>query len=143
MTTIAYRDGVLAADTQVSRCGNDSGRTVKVRRIGRLLVGACGTTSLTQRFIGWIAGGMKGPAPALRIDDSHACVVAVMPDGALVEWNGDHPPDIIRAPFAAWGSGADIALGAMAFGASAEEAVKAAASIDHATGGDITALSVR
>ena len=143
MTTIAYRDGVLAADSQVSRCGNDSGRTTKLRKVGGLVVGGCGTTSLCQRFIGWIAAGMQGHPPTLQIGDSSACVMAIMPNGTIVEWNGDHPPDIVRAEFAAWGSGADVALGAMAFGATAAEAVEAAATLDHATGGPITVLSVR
>lgn len=143
MTTIAWDGKTLAADSQVSRHGNDVARTVKVQKIGRLLVGACGTTSLNQRFVGWLSGGMQGPPPSLAIGDSKGCVIAIMPNGAIVEWNGDHPPDMVRARFAAWGSGSDVALGAMAFGASAEQAVAAAATLDHATGGPITTLSVR
>lgn len=143
MTTVAYRDGVLAADSLISRCGNDAGRSTKVRRVGDLLVAGCGTTSLIQRFISWVVGGMKGHPPTLQIGESTACVVAIHPDGWIVEWNGDHPPDMIRAPFAAWGSGADIALGAMGFGASAREAVAVAAKIDHNTGGEVQSISVR
>lgn len=142
MTTIAWDGRTLAADTQVSRHGNDVARTVKIHKFGRLLVGACGTTSLNQRFIGWLAAGMHGDPPALAIGDSRGCVIAIMPDGAIVEWNGDHPPDVVRARFAAWGSGSDVALGAMAFGASAEQAVLAASTLDHATGGPITTLAV-
>ncbi len=142
MTTIAWDGKTLAADTQISRCGNASAKTIKIRRIGSLLVGGAGTTSLVQRFMGWLVSGAQGYPPTLQIGESSACVMVITPEGWIVEWNGDHPPDMTRADFAAWGSGADIALGALAVGASAARAVEAAARLDNHTGGPVTTLSV-
>lgn len=141
MTTIAYRDGLLVADTLVSRNGAVSGYVQKIHRAGGLRFGFCGTLSLDQRFADWLRGGLQGTAPSLRCGDSEGCVAVFMPDGSIVEWNGDCPPDVIRAPYAAYGSGAPFALGAMAAGATAEEAVRAAAAVDHNTGGAITVLA--
>jgi len=46
----------------------------------------------------------------------------------------------VRAPFYALGSGYQVAMGAMEFGATAEEAVRAAIKWDTGSGGDVTVL---
>lgn len=62
-----------------------------------------------------------------------------MPDGLIVSLNHtgwEH----MRVPVFAAGSGCDYAYGAMAMGATAEEAVRAAIRFDVGCGGEITVL---
>lgn len=139
MTTIAYRDGVLAADTMVSRDGMVSGYTVKVERRGPIFAAYAGNCAMGQAFLDWFRKGMKGDPPPM-VDGDCSCAGILIADDAIIEWSGQPRPDWIKAPFAAWGSGAQFALGAMAFGATAESAVYAAMTLDHGTGGRVTAL---
>lgn len=140
MTTIAYRDDVIAADTQVTCGGTIDGWVQKAFRKGGLLYATSGSSGLGDGFLSWVAGGMKGDAPSLRGekgDDAHGYL---FPGGDRVVWRYDNVWATHYAPFFAYGSGAEIALGAMIAGATAEEAVRAAAERDTATGGEITVL---
>lgn len=141
MTTIAYRDGVLAADTLVTsgdiRCGSE----VKIRALGPLLYGSCGSCGLTDKVEAWMRGGMKGDRPPLRVPDGSAtgAVFVFMPDHTVL-WMHEDGDTVIRAPYWAAGSGEMYALGAMALGATAPEAVKAAIVHDVGSGGPITVI---
>lgn len=139
MTTIAYRDDVLAGDTQIT-CGNTiDGYVQKVFRKGALLYGATGCSGHADAFLTWVLKGMKGDAPNLKTDDDEASGL-LFPGGDRVVWRYRNVWTSHHAPFFAYGSGSNLALGAMAQGATAEEAVKAAAMLDTNTGGDITVL---
>lgn len=140
MTTIAWDGKTLAADTLVSRNDAVSGYSVKAFKRGPVLAASCGSMALGQRFRDWFRSGMQGDVPLLALDDDSACAI-IIHDGRIIEWSGQQVPDVVAAPFAAWGSGAPYALGAMAAGATAEEAVRAAMMLDHHTGGEITVLS--
>lgn len=135
MTTIAYRDGVLAADTQVnSGNGNRAGR---IRKIGRTADGHLwaytGSTEHQAACATW-AEMREGDPPAIE-----GCFILIDPTGRHREWWGK---GWIAAedPQAAWGSGERVARGAMFVGASAQEAVRAAIAIDTDSGGDVTVL---
>ena len=137
MTTIAYRDGVLAADTQInSGNGNRAGH---IRKIGRTadgwLWGFTGSTEHMADCAEW-AEGREGKPPAIE-----GCFILISPDGRHKEWWGK---GWIAAedPQAAWGSGEKIARGAMHAGASASEAVQAAIALDTDSGGTVTVLRV-
>lgn len=141
MTTIAYRDDVLAADTQITCGGTIDGWAQKAFRKGRLLYATSGSSGLGDRFASWVSGGMQGDAPCLKGEgDKDGGHGYLFPGGDRVVWRYDDVWATHRAPFFAYGSGAEIALGAMLAGASAEEAVRAAAERDIATGGEITVL---
>lgn len=49
MTTIAYRDGVLASDSQATINAVASGTATKIARRGRVLLAGTGDASLSQR----------------------------------------------------------------------------------------------
>ena len=137
MTTIAYRDGVLAADGQ--RTATDvqiESRAIKIGRIGRLLFGAAGSAAWAWRYRTWVRCGALGEPPRCL---TGSCGFLIGPDDALCLLTEDGWERSVAA-FYAEGSGWQFALGAMAAGASAEEAVRAAARFDVHTGGEIIVL---
>lgn len=137
MTTIAYRDHVLAADTQVTSNGMIDGRCIKIRRMGPLLVAAGGAGSLCHQFFDWVKAGLHGDSPFTGKEDGNGAII--MPDHRIVFWTG-HGGTTVQGPFWAMGSGERFAIGAMHTGASAEEAVLAACQADVYSSAPITVL---
>ncbi len=141
MTTIAYRDGILAADTQIT-CGSTvDGWAQKAFKIGSVLYATVGSAGPGEAFRNWLVGGMKGDAPNMKPTDEIEGDAFIFPGGDRVVWRYRNEWATHRAPFFAYGSGSAIALGAMAMGATAEQAVAAAALRDTATGGEITTVT--
>lgn len=141
MTTIAYRSDVLAADTQVTCGGTIDGWAQKAFRKGLLLYAVAGTSGLADVFRAWVERGMIGHAPSLKGGDADQSGHGYLfPGGDRVVWRYDDVWATHIAPFFAYGSGAELALGAMLQGATAEEAVRAAAQRNTLTGGEITVL---
>lgn len=138
MTTIAYRDGVLAADTLATSNDVRDDYGPKIWRVGRLLVGASGSRPLCLRFRDWVANGMGGESPFYGDNKGNGIVIA--PD-SVVAWSesGSWP---VAAPFYSLGSGYQLAMGAMEMGATAEQAVAASIKHDCLSGGEITVLSL-
>lgn len=145
MTTIAYRDGVLAADTRSS--SNDcvlSDRHPKIVRRGRVMAAATGTTAMCREFLAWVSGGMRGAPPENPHPSNSEWTywgLVVSPTGAWVFQEPGVVP--VTSEFYAMGSGRDFALGAMMAGASAADAVAVAMRLDTCSGGEVRALSVR
>lgn len=140
MTTIAYRDGVLAADSLVT-LGNTKvhGCYQKIQRIDGYLVGSAGSVAACQAFIDWVKYAEDDQAPP----KGEYNAIIVNHKGKLREIEGGHfLPSPRGAKFTAIGSGAPFALAAMYAGASATEAVKIAAKIDTSTGLPVKTLKV-
>ena len=140
MTTIAYRDGVLAADTLVTENGYRVGSVQKIGCIKGVLFGVAGVMAHMVAFKDWIRSGMKGDPPSVASvsDDGGATALVIYGDSVLC-WDCDRW-DIMRTPFYAIGTGAKAAMGAMQAGADAEAAVRAAMALDISSGGEITVL---
>lgn len=139
MTTIAYRDGVLAADTALSRGDSLHGRVVKVGKSpSGLLGGACGDATFTHAFVGWLEAE-QGERPKPQDRDGGTAVL-IHQDGRIecIEHGGSF---VVEAAYWAIGSGRPEALGAMFAGAGAEVAVRAAMAHDAHTGGDVTVVT--
>lgn len=136
MTTIAYRDGALAADSLSTANGLRDGMGVKVWRVGEALVSACGSRSLCLKFRAWVAGGMEGQSPFEGTEEGNGIVATP----ARVICFGQHGSWPVDAPFYSLGSGYQIAIGAMEMGATAEQAVSCAIKHDIGSGGEITVL---
>lgn len=142
MTTIAYRAGVLAADTAATR------GTVVVIGVVKIahapsddrLAGAVGDAGYNGAFLRWFLAGAEGEPPEAKKDgDGYDTGLIFMPDGEvrLYEPSGWFS---MRPAYYAIGSGKEMALGAMFHGASAEDAVKAAMAHDPYTRGPMTVL---
>ncbi len=145
MTTIAYRDGVLAADTRATSGDVIVGSSaLKIAKRGRVMAAASGTSAYARRFMDWFRSGMKGdPPPSIDPNDHDTFCWGLLVTGDDRRVLLQQPGWIVeRGPYFAMGSGRDFALGAMAHGASAEEAVRAAIAHDVYSGGDITVLRV-
>lgn len=139
MTTIAFKDGVLASDSLVTSGGQRDGLTRKIWRHGRLLVGGAGSTSICHRFYEWVRAGMRGRCPVEGTNNANGFVIA--PTGEVVVW-GSQGPWLNTTGMVAFGTGGDLAMGAMLAGASAEEAVAVAIKLDVHSGGPIRSLSL-
>lgn len=142
MTTIAYKDGILVADRLVTDNGFVWSRdAVKAKRIGDLLCAVAGDACAGEQFFAWVEGGMQGECPKPKSDDQHHQFWTIDAAGVITEYD---PQGGLakKPPFAAIGSGAKFALGAMAAGKSAREAVQIAGQFDVYTGSDLTILTL-
>lgn len=137
MTTIAWDGKTLAADTLATADGLRDNRAVKIWRHGKALVGAVGNQAACIRFRSWVLDGMNGESP-FKEADGNGLVVSE----AVTVCFGEHGGWPVKEPFYTLGSGYQIALGALARGATAREAVEIAARFDTMTGGDITELTL-
>lgn len=138
MTVIAYRNGLLASDSLVGdHDGNKYGACSKVKKVKGWLLGAAGDFDATEAFMqkfdpenikrklftAFYTGG-------LHVEEFEA--IAVSPSGKIYEVSAIGVFGQIKAEYYAIGCGALIAFGAMAHGAGARGAVKAA--IKHSVG---------
>lgn len=138
VTTVAYRGGVIAADSQVTCADADVGRFGKIAERNGILCGAAGSMALAIGFLDWFRRGMKGEPPPMKKGDSGA-EAFIVHDGWVICYD-DTGWDRQRAEYYAIGSGQKLALGAMAAGASAEGAVRCAIKHDVYSGGDVTVM---
>jgi hypothetical protein len=142
MTTIAYRAGILAADTAACFGGSiyDSGIAKIVLGPDGELGAAAGLAGYSTAFLGWVKGGRVGLVPvAVETEHTFDRGVVFFSDGTIsvFEPSGEYRA---KPKYFAFGSGRDHALGAMFAGASAEMAVRAAMEHDPHTGGQVSVL---
>ncbi|HEX7046561.1 MAG TPA: hypothetical protein VF275_03180 [Gammaproteobacteria bacterium] len=140
MTTIAYRSGVLAADSQGTSSFKQ--RCQKIHKIGDSYFGIEGSLTSAYLFLEWLkqdrrdwVEAERNPPSALSDDDSFGALELC--EEGLFLWDGKLTRVPVLVEFYAVGSGCDFAMGAMAMGADAMEAVKVAKTLDPYTGGAI------
>lgn len=141
MTTIAYRNGRLCADTQTSRGYTTINGMTKLTKGPRGLGAACGSAGFCSTFQEWVAGE-RDECPEARSDgDNSDAGLLIHPDGRiqLFECGGMF---FLDTPYFAMGSGRDQALGAMFAGADARMAVEAAIAHDAYTGGTVMTVEL-
>lgn len=150
MTTIAYRAGVMAADTLMARGNERSEGAVKIFTTKKFLVGISGAFANLAPLKGFLTereGEVNSPGELWKFWDDAPdygngyCCLIVTKGGEI--WNAiDSPPVLIPAEFDAIGSGGTYAMGAMGMGASAGDAVRVARKFDVNTGGSVIRLSI-
>lgn len=128
MTTIAYRDGVLAADTAATAGEAITGQISKVYDGAVWLIAVSGNAEDIPKAIRYI-GSSDAVKEAIKFSDNFAALVIERATGKVMQFEGAEMFEV-RAPFYARGSGRDFALGAMAAGATAAEAVEIACRYD-------------
>jgi len=132
MTTIAWDGETLAADTACVEGLMLVGRISKIGRYqteqwGEVLAGSAGSAAAGDAWLAWLADGGRGPVTPSP--DAERFVI--LRSGEILVWEPNEPLPLTLAPGAyALGSGAAIALGALAAGAKAGRAVAIAAEID-------------
>lgn len=144
MTTIAYRDGVMAADTVAFGGGIKLARLVKIaRNDAGDLAGAVGDAGFAFAFLEWFRKGEPEPAIKLvsdRAEDRWDKALIVRAAGRQIEVYEPYGRFPVSAPYFAIGSGKSVALGAMFMGATAVQAVQAAIALDEGSSGEAMAL---
>jgi len=157
VTTVVYRDGVLASDSKMTN-GADLfiGVAQKVMRkkiyhrrsfvdkllsrgadYEEVLIGFAGDVSHVYTYIDALF-----ETGAVTFNELDASLIVVHEDGKVVTYIGGDMYGIpMKDEYCAIGSGSSVALGALFFGASAQEAVEAAIHFDNMSGGDIQSVS--
>ena len=138
MTTIAFRDGYLVADTQMTE---GSLATMvpnfKLFKSGGYAVGFSGDLRYAPLARAWFEAGCPAGEPEFdRLWEDDHSILAMDKEGRLYIPFADR---LVELPleFYAAGSGLCFAMGAMAMGASAMDAVKIAACFDVYTNSHI------
>jgi len=141
LTTIAYKDGVVAADSQRSSGYIRVGETVKiVQNAAGDIAGGCGSDAFCAAFQEWFLGGEQTEMAKPETEEgSSGRGIIFRANGWIEELDGDGWSKIIATLYAV-GSGRELAMGAMAFGATPEEAIAVAAEYDVYTGGRVVSL---
>lgn len=137
MTTVAYRAGVLAADSLSvigeTRVPERCQKVFYLANGGAVAIG--GYYSCLLDFVRWLGTAAEGRDPGERPAlGEHDFVVHLTAAGLVEVYEDGADAYRFDGTYMAWGSGADIALGAMFEGASAEKAIKAAAHFNINTG---------
>jgi hypothetical protein len=146
VTAIAYRNGVMAADTETMSGETLGGNTRKIERSPAGTIGAAaGEAGMAYQFRRWlrdgridkwIEGGFPEALPtAAERDRFGAIIVTAVGRVICVDYRGNAVE--FDAPFYTEGSAGVLLVGAMAAGASAEEAVRIAIRHDAWCGGDV------
>jgi hypothetical protein len=156
VTTIAFKDGVIAADRLICASHERYGTTTKIGLTKDAdgidcAWGASGRTALSQRFERWAREGLpKGePAPSMKEGEGEAHGSLFYADGRVVTYDPDIPSgsplrvqmaQVHGSYVATMGSGGEYALGAMAAGADAKQAVEIACLLDVSSGAGVDVL---
>lgn len=145
MTTVAYKDGVMAADSGSWFSNVVYRGAIKIAKgHDGSLHGVCGNAPDAEGYLKWVNDGMVGDPPkpeaTNREDGRSAFLALVVPSSGdvLRVWSAYGWENHNGVPCFAIGSGSEMAIGAMAAGADAEHAVGIVA--EHS---DYAALPVR
>ncbi len=137
MTTIAYKEGVMAADSKAYAGFNTPlGQKCKIRRLsdGTLIGCSSNQVGAGEAVMDWYARGAN-PEDGPKLEESKFTLLVVKPNGdAFYAFDNFLLSGPIRAECYAIGSGEGVAHGAMRAGASAERAIEIAAECDVWTG---------
>jgi hypothetical protein len=142
MTVIAFKDGVMAADTMLSD-GNAQNRVQKLFRLpDGGVAGGCGQWNRSYAGLKFLAeGGDPDSKDAPSIKD--ALLLIARPDGSLWLVEDEFPPYPLMDKYAAVGCGSDSAMMAMTLGLSAVEAVAKVTKQDVLCGDPVQSMEVQ
>jgi len=143
VSVVAYKDGILAADTRAygGRGQTSPGSKSKIHRLadGTRVGIVSATPGEPERFLDWMKAGEDRTAWTGDKPDLRALIIRPNGEVFLAEdsiwWSGP-----IDCQSYAIGSGSDFALGAMAMGATAKQAVYVACDFDSNSGPPVQTL---
>jgi hypothetical protein len=148
MTVVAFKDGIMASDSMCIVDDTRAGYTKKIYSLCSGVLGVTGRVYACEIFAAWFTD-FNGSGVKIRNMGEHVSPFPeVLTEGDFVGLLWDDDEGLVRIyddatfskvprGFDAIGSGGDFALGAMAAGASADEAVRAAMSLDIYSGGSV------
>lgn len=137
MTAIAYRSGVMAGDT-LSTFSYISAHETKVIKRDGWLIGVSGESCPSNDDLSdWVFNNIKAKRLP-KFDGMEFELLAVRPSGRMyLYYSSGIVYPVPHLKFWAVGSGAEVCMGAMEMGASAEQAVRAAIKWQKACGGRV------
>jgi ATP-dependent protease HslVU (ClpYQ) peptidase subunit len=149
MTVIAFDGKILAADKQATE-GGLRHVTTKIMRIekgkfkGYLMAGS-GATSEANQMMAWFELGAKPEAfPRYQdTDDLSAQLLVIAPTKEILRFDFNPVPSVFFDEIYAMGSGRDVAMGAMAMGAGAKQAVEIASEICCGCGMGVDVITLK
>jgi hypothetical protein len=158
MTTICYKDGVMASDSRVAIESEDTGvthiysaaklyrKTIQptkqkllaggaIRKINDgkpfdVIIGLAGESSPGLVFLDWYGSGDPEPESINGAESTADFTALILTPDGLFSADGYCRPEQILDEFYAVGTGSHAAMGAMYSGKTAAEAVEIAAKID-------------
>lgn len=140
MTTVVYRDGVLAFDSKCTDGDMYLGSVYKGRQTKKLIMAGCGNVDEVMAVFDWLeAGGTEVLKKdfGLHEREVEATVITVDKMGNVTLYESRLYPIQIDSLWYALGSGSAIATGALEMGASARKAVAVATKHDLGSGGSV------
>lgn len=145
MTTIAYRNGVMASDSRAySGDKFPIGSKKKIHRLkdGSLLGISSTIVGLPERFVAYVESDHKRELAKELPVDPHLSAILVRPSGAIFYYAGWLWTGPIDCDYIAAGSGEQYALTAMELGFGPEAAVAVAIKLDVWSSLPIQALTL-
>ncbi len=138
MTTVVAKDGILAADSQLTW----GGYVLRVQKLFRLpdggVASGCGEWCRTYAGLQWLADGEQGEPPNIKGAD----LVVIRPNGVIWLACGQFPMYPLLDKQVAIGAGSDLARMALADGMDAVAAVKRASELDLGSSGPVQSMAV-
>ena len=143
MTTIVYRDGVLAADTRAySGGGKFIGKKQKIFSNQYRAFGiSTPNPGFSEEIRDWFLNDKHNDHEPIMADRSFEAVEITI-DGVFYYKDNFSPSGPLDAPYIAIGSGDEYAMGALSMGACAELAVQIAGENDPWTGNVIQRIVI-
>ena len=138
MTTIAYKDNRIACDSQATTNGMAVKATKFVKTKNHIYF-VSGALADGFKFIEWLLSDKESEHPKFKAD----VIEFNRKTGEVFVYEGTDCGVMSEGKFEAWGSGAQIAMGAMAAGADCETAVKIACDLDTHTGKKVKVFSTK
>jgi len=112
----------------------------KIRRVGRSIIGAAGDWSDVLKF--WDMIERKKKKDTGLTESSELEAIELHPGGIFL-YNSSGLKYAVKDEYFAIGSGGPYAMGALAMGATPEEAVAIATRFDPSTGGEVEAMYLK
>lgn len=146
MTTIACKDGIMAADSYCTYGDTIvSTNQTKIFNIEGVVYGFCGTTSDIVRVVKYLSNGLCEDAKEINLSGNFVEYLKYNPTIKQLNWCFIYKDcfveeQLIETSFMAIGNGMNFAIAAMRAGCSAEESVKIACEYDVYSGGEVNSI---
>lgn len=136
MSVVAWDGKSIAADKQGTLAGMRFTATKLKRLKGGAVVAGTADFGAFGMMVRWFEQGADAASyPKCQEDkEDWARLIVAWPHGLVEVYERQPVAYKVEDPFMAWGSGRDYAMGAMARGATAREAVEIAMRFDHHCG---------
>lgn len=144
MTVIAWDGKILAADKQ-STYGDAARTGTKLFKItDSEIVAFCGGAAMSLKILEWYKNGENKDTWPQEMQDSDDWSQMIVVNNKNIYWYDRLPYQLkLEDPFMAWGRGMEFAIGAMAMGATAIQAVEIASKYCEGCGMGIDYAEVR